>query len=242
MVKRKEFIMKKFISAFMAIVMCAALAVPVFAEDPNRTLTYGVTTQTPTVSVTIDATGTVLLNPYQIKVTNNGLGAEDATGSVLAAKYYVKNKSDVPLKMSITATGAIPEGSAATFANAAPDATEKNRKVFLFVDVGAVTEGAAPTDPALCAATYDATKLYDATTKTGSQGVLKSGDLKLTDVLTITVPTDAANGNYVPIQIGGSCATTPTDAWTANDKVSVSMVFSFTPTVIAAATPAANNG
>jgi len=247
--------MKKLFSAFLAIAMSMALAVPVFADgEPNRETKYTIDTQTPTVDVTVPTAGAVKLNPYQIKVKNVaalGIGNEEndgETGSVLAAKTFIVNKSNVPVKMSLTVSGKIPDGSNAKFLTAAPAPTEKNRAVFMFVDVGAVAEAAdadalaTATATALCAATYDATKLYDATAKTGSQGLVKAGDLKMVDVLTIPVPsgTDATAANYVPIQIGGECATTPTDAWTAADTVDVTMTFSFQPTVTAAAaTPAA---
>lgn len=257
--------MKKLFAAFLAIVMCMALAVPAFANETgnqeagdgdnttpqtdtsedttNRKTEYTIDTKTPNVQVTVPSSGAVKLNPYQIKIKDVsalaiGNGENDGeTGSVLAAKTFITNKSDVPVKMSITVTGSIPQGSAAKFATGPVSETEQNRAVFMFVDVGAVADAAdasalsTATATALCDVTYDSTKLYNASTKTGSQGVVKTGDLKLVDILTIPVPGTGKVANYVPIQIGGNCATTPKDAWTAADTVGVTMTFSFTPTV-----------
>lgn len=215
--------MKKLFSAFLAIAMCMALAVPVFAaQTPNRTMAYSLDMETPTVNVTVPASATVKLNPYQIKVTLATIGAENAQGSILAGTQYLVNKSNVPLKMSLVATGSIPNGSNAAFSTSAPDATEKNRKVFMFVAVGDPVEGAAPTDAALSNVTYSATDT--------KQGVIKAGDVKMNDILTIPVPADASDGNYVPIDIGGACATTPTDAWAATDVVALSLAFTFVAT------------
>lgn len=213
--------MKKLTALFLAMLMSMALAAPVLAADPpNYTLTYGVTLQEPTIAVTVPtAAQAVILNPYKIKVSNDDIGATNAQGSILSAKFYLVNKSTVPLKMSLTATGSIPEGSGAAFSTSQIASTEKNKKVFLFIDVGSVTEGEAPSTAALCDVTYDATNT--------KQGVIKVGDLKLTDIMTITLPTNADNGNYVPIQIGGECTTSPTTAWSSADKVGLSIVFSF---------------
>lgn len=223
--------MKKLFALFLAIAMCMALAVPVFAEDPNRTTTYSLSLEEPTINVTVPTAATVKLNPYQIKVTLAAIGAEDAQGSILAGKMYLANKSNVPLKMSLVATGSIPSGSSAAFATAAPESTEKNRKVFMFIDVADTVEGAVPTDAALSAVTYDASNT--------KQGIIKAGDLKMNDILTIPVPSDADAGNYVTIQIGGACATSPTEKWTSADVVNLSIAFTFIATnntVAAAAT------
>jgi hypothetical protein len=215
--------MKKLFAAFLAIVMCMALAVPAFASTPPANTTqYDITLKPPTIEVTVPAAAIVKLNPYQIKVTLEDIGAEDATGSILAGRMYLANKSDVPLKMSLVASGSIPSGSNAAFSSSPLDPTEKNRKVFMFIQVGAVTEGPVPTDPALSNVTYSATD--------EKQGVIKAGDLKMDNVQTITVPDDADDGNYVPIDVGGACATTPTEAWTEADVVGLTIAVTFVAT------------
>ena len=224
--------MKKLFSAFLAIAMCMALAVPVFAaQTPNRTMTYTLDLEKPTINVTVPTSATVKLNPYQIKVTLATIGATNAQGSILAGRQYLENKSNVPLKMSLVATGAIPTGSNAAFSTSAPEATEKNRKVFMFVAVGDPVEAAKPSAAALSNVTYSATDT--------KQAIIKAGDVKMNDILTIPVPADANVGNYVPIDIGGACATTPTDAWTEADVVDLSLAFTFIATnnTVASATP-----
>jgi len=231
--------MKKITALFLAMLMCMALAVPALAnqqqqqQTPNRKTTYTVGMESPVIDVTVPTASKIRLNPYQIKVnmstaSGGDFNATNAQGSILSAVMYLTNKSNVPLKMSISAVGGIPNGSKATFNTTPPTAEEKNKKIFMYVEVGALTEAATP-----AVGTLSTPTAYSATNT--KQGVIKAGELKMTNVLDITPPTrtpsnqngDTASSNYVPIMIGGSCAKSPTEAWGSSDTVTLDLTFSF---------------
>lgn len=231
--------MKKMFCAFLAIAMCMALALPAFADDENQIASgtnYTGSVTTPTIKVTAPTSAAVILNPYLIAIEKNsvvsGSGANTIQPSVITPTLVLKNESNVPLKMTLTVTGEIPNGSTAKFLTAAPAPTEKNHGVFMYVDV--LNKGSLATAPeasqVLSGITaYADANVYSATNTTGTQCVVKAGAVKMTDFITLAVP--AANqAGYVTIDIGGECATTPTDAWAATDTVNVALAFTFTST------------
>jgi hypothetical protein len=224
--------MKKLIAVFMAIAMCMALAVPALAgeaADPTKgEAKYTSEVKKPTVKVTVGTVGKVILNPYQIKFATKDLVGGSATAeinpSVIAPTLLLTNESNVPLKMSIVATGKIDEGSTAKFATAKPADTEKNHAVYLYLVVS--DKGELDTAPDVTAAPTVAD--YDATNT--SMGLIKAGELKMTDFLTLKAVTNSKKA-YVTVDFGGACATTPTEPWSDKDTVSVDLAFTFQPTV-----------
>ena len=229
--------MKKMFCAFLAIAMCMALALPAFADDDIVSGTdYTGSVQTPTIKVTAPTSAAVILNPYLISITKASVvsgGSGNFQPSVVTPTLVLKNQSNVPLKMTLTVTGEIPQGSTAKFLTAAPAATEKNHGVFMYVDV--LNKGSLATAPTAAqvlsdgVTAYADANVYSATNTSGTQCVVKAGAVKMTDFMTLAVP--AANqAGYVTIDIGGECATTPTDAWAATDTVNVALAFTFTST------------
>lgn len=230
--------MKKITCAFLAIVMCMALAVPALAASVASGTVYSATVQNYTVAVTASANNTIILNPYQValkpsEIVTGGRG-DDISPAVFAPTLVLKSTSNVPLKMTLTATGAIPENSNAAFSATPIVDGEKNRKVFLYLAIDNVgpkdsdNEGPQITDSLTAAnvPAYDASKVWSTSNTRGTQAVFKAGDVKMTDVCVIAVP-EANKGSYVAINIGGECAKSPTVGWTAADKVSISLAYTF---------------
>ena len=247
--------MKKLICVFLAIVMCMALALPVFADDEAKNVTgtsYSSTVKTPTIKVLGSASNTILLNPYNIAVAKASVvsGDEDTYGTatqttagVIAPTTVLENKSDVPIKLSISVTGSIPQDSTATFSATEPTATEKTHKVFMYVAVTNVAPAVyGDTDPIPAAtdalvngiAEYDAEEVYSATNTDGTQAVVKAGEVKMTDLLTMAVPdtsdSDALERGFVTIDVGGVCSSSPQTPWGEKDKVAVSLAYTFVAT------------
>jgi hypothetical protein len=242
--------MKKLICVFLAIVMCMALALPVFADDEaNVTGTsYSSTVKTPTIKVLGSASNTILLNPYNIAVAKASVVSGDddtygtntqTTAGVIAPTTVLENKSDVPIKLSISVTGSIPQGSTATFSATEPAETEKTHKVFMYVDVKNVEPFVPDDDHPIPAATdalingiaaYAADKVYSATNTSGTQAVVKAGEVKMTDLLTMAVPDTSGDDDeqgFVTIDVGGVCSSAPQTPWGENDKVAVSLAYTF---------------
>ncbi|MBR3570813.1 MAG: hypothetical protein IKN96_08495 [Oscillibacter sp.] len=240
--------MKKVTALFLAMLMCMALAVPALAtgvgsgdsiSSGDGKVTYTAKVQEPTINVTIPSKSqTVILNPYQIKVTESmstvsgtkigeavgSGGSVDSQASILSTVLYLHNKSTAPLKMALTLEGDIPATSEVTFAGEKVDAEEKNKKVFIFVDVGESTDTAPNPAVALAKAEYSSSKVDK------TQGVFKQGKVTLSEAGTLKVPSNVENGNYLPIQIGGNCTTTPTVGWKGTDVVNIFLTFTFQAT------------
>lgn len=237
--------MKKTICAFLAIVMCMALAIPVFADDDIASGTqYTGKIQTPTIKVTAGTTNAVILNPYLIKITKQSVLSGDlsitsgdnfaTTPSVVSPTLVLTNESNVPIKMSLSVTGQIPQGSTAKFLTSDTTSTDKTHGVFMFVsvtNVGSKADANKPTasDGLTTPPQYAASSVYSTSNTSGTQAVVKAGEVKMTDFTTLAVPASGEKG-YVSIDIGGACSTTPTTAWASTDTVDVKLAFTFTAT------------
>lgn len=236
--------MKKTISLFLVMVMCMALALPVFAGDATSTgpttnvgAEYEGKVQTATIQVTAGTTGKVFLNPYNIQITKNsvvsGSGTTTIAPSVIAPTLVLTNQSNVPLKMSLTVTGVIPTGSTAKFLTTDTTVdTEKNHGVFMYIDVknkGSLATAPTASDSLTSVADYTPSSVYSADNPNGTQAVVKAGAVKMTDFTTLAVPAANQQG-YVTVDIGGKCASSPTDPWSDKDTVNVQFAFTFTAT------------
>lgn len=218
--------------------MCMALAVPALAgsvgsgdsiSSGSGEVKYTAVVQEPTIDVTVpSASQAVVLNPYKISVAASAstvsggaiataLSSSSSNNAILASTLYLHNKSTVPLKMSLTLRG---EASATVAFSSSPltGTTEKNKKVFIYAEVGSKLDS-EPSASIAAPSTYDSSNT--------KQGVFKNGDLKMTEVMTIPVASTPSTGNWIPISLGGDCTTSPTSPWGASDTVNISMIFSF---------------
>jgi hypothetical protein len=249
--------MKKMICAFMAIVMCMAMAVPALASSGGTSYSGGLVA--PTIEVVVPASTKIFLNPYQIAISRTDIASGDAmlsgesitsgdvtlTSLVITPTAVLKNKSDVPVNVSLTATGTIPTTSNATFATAPLATTEKNKKVFLYLEwdnKGNLADANAPKATEVFtwstdtpdSTKYDATKVFSTTNTNGTQAVIKSGALVLKDIVKMppkkVVSASETQYSYLTMNIGGGCTTTPTEKWAATDVVDVALAYTFQAT------------
>ena len=99
---------KKIMSTALAGVMALSLSVPALAAANTETsLTQNTevtgSTEAPTIKITVPATNTVIVNPYKMTVQN--AAGDDVTDQIVSATKYIKNESDVALKVSAEVTG-----------------------------------------------------------------------------------------------------------------------------------------
>lgn len=250
--------MKKMICAFMAIVMCMALAVPALASSGGTSYSGGLVE--PTISVTVPKSTKIFLNPYQIAISRNTIASGDETFSgesiqsgsdtlsslIITPTAVLKNLSDVPVNVSVTVTGSIPQNSKAVFHTAPPLATDVLKRVFLYLDwenKGNLADADAPkasdvfewaTDtPA--STRYDTSKVFvnAVATPNGTQAVVAAVAKPLTNITTMPakkVVNGVTQASYVVMNIGGACSTTPTERWTEDDVVDVKLAYTFQAT------------
>lgn len=216
--------MKKVLSLVLALAMVLALAVPAFAAAANTTDFTG-TTEAPTISVTVPAAGTFIVNPY--KMTVQDAAGADTTDQVVAATQYVTNTSDVPLTVDVTVTGTV-EGTAA-FATASTQGSRAptTNSVFLYAEFGIATKNDGTADPTWA----------DAYSTTATNQVLVGARAATKKAVAKLAATDGSTANYLAYKLAGDAASAPTVAWTAADKAKVSVAFTFTASAVEAAAP-----
>lgn len=221
--KERMYIMKKFVSMVMALVMVMALAVPAFADPLDATTikdgaetTLTGTTKAPTISVTVPATATFTFNPYQMTVQDGD--GNDVQDQFVSANQAVVNNSDVAINVSATVTADV-GGEAKLAAKSAAKATDNS--VYVFAKFAASTAEA------------DDFKWTDKGVK-ATQIVAVADNAKETSLGTLAAKTnDATTSLYYTIS--GDAAQTPETAWATTDTVSVTIAFTFAPSANAVA-------
>lgn len=230
---------KKIMSTALAGVMALSLSAPVLAADTDLVQSTEIegSTQTPTISISVPANASVILNPYKMSVDLTPDDTDDdvtSNAQIISATNYIKNKTDVALSVSATVTGKA--AGEAVFATASTQTgkavTTKSAFVYLeVIDAGAGEDGDA-TEPA-DALTDDSWKAYDA--KAANQILLAAKAVNKANMLTVPAVAEDAS-SFIAYRLAGDAASSPTKAWTSADTVSATIAFTFTPTV--AATPA----
>lgn len=216
---------KKFLSLVLAMVMALSLAVPAFASaNTDTSLTQstaiGGTTKIPTIKITVPATGSVVLNPYEMGVTVDGNTISDP---IVSVPQYVINASDVAVKVKATVTGK-PSGAAKLVdASTATDTTGINNVFLQYIyEIG-----------------DDNTVDPDGTNK-----IVVKAKGEATDLGTLAQGTGtaaAAAGAYLAYKLTGDLVAIPTKAWTEKDTVSVNVAYTFIPQKYEAAPPSAGD-
>lgn len=216
---------KKIMSTALASIMALSLAVPAFAADTDLTQSSEITgtTSAPTIKITVPATGAVTVNPYKMEVT---VGSDTKTDQIISATQYIKNESDVALNVSAEVTGK-PAGNLA-LATATTQGTKAvtTNSVFMYFEIGEATADDGSGDPTWGTA-------YDS--KSEKQILVGAKAVKKANMLTMAAGDTTAT--YAAYHLTGDAASAPTTAWTGNDKVDVSIAFTFTPTAATTATP-----
>ncbi|MBQ9493556.1 MAG: hypothetical protein IJR54_07490 [Oscillibacter sp.] len=231
---------KKLISMVVTAAMVFALAAPAFAfgggatsgstgstgssGTEEDTVAVDSTIKTPTVKVTVPTAGAVILNPYQMKFTVDG---NDKTDPFYSAPIICKNESDCDLDVAVKAT-ATAEGEVVITAADSVDTDEPGAKnVSLTLTTG---KFAAEDSTAHTANTTTALDLEASGTEYGFGA---DGDETETP---LTMPY-SEDPTYFGFILTGKVNKKTTNVWAETDKVSVTIVLTFTPQAIAANNP-----
>ena len=220
--------MKKIVSAAMALVMTASLAVPAFATDSvvsspdSSTGVYGAaaditgTTQAPNIKVTIPSTGAVVVNPYKMEVTSGSATVQD---QIVSAAQFIKNESNVEVAIDVTTTGELGTNSEAVLATNTVASTVTSKSVFLYFEIMPSTDGStAPT----CASAYD-TKNTAMVPVANAKATTKKDTVKLA--------AGDSSPTFAAFHLAGNAASNPTKPWSSDDTVNVKLAFTIRPVV-----------
>ncbi len=188
------------------------------------------------IRVEIEPAYNVQINPYHIAVKPFGAETDDAVSheAVIHQPCLITSKTGLPLEVKAAVT-ATPQGGIRLLESSAAGAPQEEKNLFLFFEMQTVS------DQDMTGAVWTAPEDY--TVPTGfdadGDGVVDSGVEHAVTALRegedvpagIVIPGGASESapNYAAFRIGGD-ASLPEDIeqWTAEDSVSISIVFTFT--------------
>ena len=234
--------LKKIVSTILAATMALSLSATAFAAggaatDPLKQSTeIAGTTQAPTIAITVPATGAVVVNPYKMEVSPSGgtTSGDEVTDQIISATQWVENKSNVAMKVAATVTGKVEGNAKLNATTTIVDPSNTKAKPLTTNSVYLVFESVV-TDDGTSAVTWSG-----ASAATGIEKVVVAAKATTAELGTLAAGTGAAAASadgYLAFHLAGDAVDTPTIAWTANDKVAVTVAFTFTPTVETAAAP-----
>lgn len=229
---------KKLLSLILALAMAFSLALPAFATDPDpstgngggsggdtptastttatsQSLNMTSTTNTGVINFTMASAGTVVLNPYQLKVTTTA----DTTGTyrqVYSPAVMCTNKSTFPLSIEASFTGTVPSG-VTLLTTGAPAANATDKQVFLYGEFG-VSDSATEEPTWATAYNKSAANQVVVAAPATSGGVATSK----TNVAKLAAASND-KPNYLWFKFDGAATKTPSTAWLDTDTVGVAV-------------------
>ena len=176
------------------------------------------TSRMPIINVTIPTSAEVYINPFQLPLEIDG---ESRREQIICSPAIIASASDVPLKVGVTVTGAVKEGSDMTLAAAPTGGTGTSKSAFVYFEI--VQSDWDYVRNGLWAAAYDPAKhiAVDA----------RAAQTK-TDLVTLSPLNkygEIAKGGYAQFRLAGDAVRKPTNEWNTNDGINVTVAFTFTP-------------
>lgn len=219
---------KKILSVVLALTMAMGMSISAFADTvvgnqegaaataaAGASLSVQSSTNLPVVKVTVPTAAAVVINPFQLayKDTETGLDGNDQVVSVVKK---ITSDSNVPVAVNLEDFKATPTSGVTVVAKTAVAAKVKSAYIYMAIgeDVNAAKKFTTivATNPTGDAKGAEKAAIYTLpakeTTATECQFIIR-GDV-----------------NANPLTAEGAA-----DPWTANDKVTVSFKFTFTPQI-----------
>lgn len=213
--------MKKTFSLMMAMIMAIALMLPVFASEDEYEVEATGITSAPTIKVTMPKGMSVVLNPYKMSYSNQGLSISNNQSTFISPAVSIKNESNVALKMQVKGA-AVPTDNlkVVNTSNSVQTTAAGDKNVFiqLNVEVNKTTDVVATT-----------------TVATTTNTVLSSSDATLfgvsgqTDTRLALDAVASGSATYVWLQFSGDVNSNPKEPYTAEDTLGANLTFTFTP-------------
>ena len=206
---------KRLLLCLVFILLLATAVVPAMGGAPfeaNGSTTIEAETDLPVIEVSVPTLGGAMINPNQLSVE---VDAEIVNSQVLCAPAYIENHSEVPLRVSVEVTGAVWDTSNMSLSTVSlKGSTSTTKKAFLYFEFLAVTD---PVNVAW-ASKYNSNKHIV---------VRNGGTRSIEDMLILGA--SSHDKRYGAFRLTGDCIAKPKNGWTADDGVSVMIVFTFSP-------------
>ncbi len=216
--------MKRCILLLMACIL--ALSMPVAAAKTSITRISALYKE-PKIDVSIPTSGTLLFNPYRLRLNVNG-AVSDA--QIVSTPWSIKNQSEVAVCVDVEAYANINGRSDMYLStDSQKDSTSNGKGAFMFLDMKVIDPDEDANDLNWNATVYDEAKQLVIT----ESGLMRENVMILNAADEQGRPTDGGVGAF---HIGGDCTANPYEPWNpATDFVQVRITFTFRPTVAPAA-------
>ena len=224
-------IRKRLFLTALAAVFAGTMSFSAFAVE---TTTIEVTYVEPTIEVTVPQTGKAYINPYALPVQMSG-GAVTVAGQQIASDpMVIINRSEVDLEVRVevtgTVTGATPE-TKMLLVSEKMDSDDTGKKAFVYLQMERFTQG-TDTSPENALKNLEAVPI----TYRASRDVLvldgKKSTLESTAPMATLLKANSGTpqvGSNAAFRLTGFCSKTPKIAWSAADKITASVAFTFSP-------------
>lgn len=158
------------------------------------------------------------INPFNLPVSINGQ-SEDT--QIVSSRGRIANKSDVALDVDVTVTGAVKQGSTMSLAASPTGGTGTVKSAFVYFEIHQANDS-----------DYDLVN-WDSEFDVAKHIVVTAGvPITKKEIMTLpamTIDKEVAPGGYALFRLSGDAVRYPTDAWTSNDGIVVTIAFTFTP-------------
>lgn len=205
--------------------LCAILALTLlFSAQPASALTSNqrateieATTLLPVINVVVPASVDIMINPLKMPVS---IGGEDSDDQILCSPAYIVSYSNIPLKVDVKVTGSVYSGSDLTLTTSPTNGSGTSKRAFLYFEMQQTSIDDweyVRWDP-----TFDASKHINVTTAPHTKN-------DMVTLPTLTRDGDLPENAYAWFRLAGDAARAPTNEWSTNDGINVTVAFTFTP-------------
>lgn len=200
----------------------------------GQEITGSSTVKTPTIDITVPTTAEVVINPYKMKAT---IDEKDYTDQIATVPQEIENSSDVKVAVNVENLKAVPTSGVAISSSSLASKTSGAKSVFLYLEVVAGGK-----DAAQFKGSYDSKTMLACPAAAAGLEEEKIKAVSKAAIITL----DEKNGatTKASFKMGGDVIANPTkvnddkttsaDPWTADDNISFSFKFTFTPQINAA--------
>lgn len=208
------------------VLLCAVLALTLLCSTQpaaallsnERGTVIEATSRMPVISVIVPTSAEVYINPFQLPIV---IDSESRREQIVCTPAVIASVSDIPLKVGVTVTGAIKEGSDMTLAAAPTGGTGTSKSAFVYFEI--VQSDWDYVRNGLWAAAYDPAKHIR---------IVSGVSQTMTDMLTLEPLNkygEIAKGGYAQFRLTGDAVRKPTNEWNEKDGMDVTVAFTFTP-------------
>lgn len=175
-------------------------------------------TNMPVINVTVPSSAEVYINPFQLPLE---IDNESRREQIVCTPAVIASASNIPLKVSVTVTGTVKQGSDMTLATSPTGGIGTVKSAFVYFEI--VQSDWDYVRNGLWAAAYDPAKHIR---------IVSGVSQTMTDMLTLEPLNkygEIAKGGYAQFRLAGDAVRKPTNEWNEKDGMDVTVAFTFTP-------------